>query len=75
MLDVVHLGDDLVYRQFLCEAVLDAGGHFLFVCNPSSHPPIQENLTGADLATLEQAVKRGKHRFLHRAPGCATYLA
>jgi hypothetical protein len=31
MLDAVYLGDDLVSRQPLCLAVLDAGGHFLFV--------------------------------------------
>ena len=46
--------------------VLDAGGHFLFVCRPSSHPPIQEYLIGADLPELEQALKRGKQRFVHR---------
>ena len=62
----VYLGDDLFSRQPLCEAVLDAGGHFIFVCKPSSHSLIQQYLTGADLPVLEQAVKRGKQRFIHR---------
>jgi len=65
-LDAVFLGDDLFSRQPLCEAVLDVGGHFLFVCKPSSHPLIQEYLTGIDLPTLEQPVKRGKERFVYR---------
>jgi hypothetical protein len=26
----------------LCQAVLDAGGHFIFVCKPTSHPLIQQ---------------------------------
>jgi len=65
-LDPVYLGDDLFSRQPLCQAVLDTGGHLIFVCKPSSHPLIQEYLTGADLAVLEQTVKRGKQRFVHR---------
>jgi len=46
--------------------VLDVGGHFIFVCKPSSHPLIQEYLAGIDLPVLEQTVKRGKQRFVHR---------
>jgi hypothetical protein len=65
-LDPVYLGDDLFSRQPLCPAVLDAGGHFIFVCKPSSHPLIQQYLTGAEVAVLEQTVKRGKQRFIHR---------
>jgi hypothetical protein len=65
-LDPVYLGDDLFSRQPLCQAVLDVGGHFIFVCKPSSHPLIQEYVTGADLPVLEQTVKRGKQRFVHR---------
>jgi hypothetical protein len=65
-LDPVYLGDDLFSRQPLCQAVLDTGGHFIFVCKPTSHPLIQEYLTGADLPVLEQTVKRGKQRFAHR---------
>jgi hypothetical protein len=37
-LDPVYLGDDLYSRQPICQAVGAAGGHFLFVCKPSSHP-------------------------------------
>jgi hypothetical protein len=65
-LDAVYLGDDLFSRQPLCQAVLDAGGHFIFVCKPSSHPLIQEYLSGADLPLLVQTVKRGKQRFVYR---------
>jgi len=65
-LDPVYLGDDLFSRQPLCQAVLDAAGHFIFVCKPSSHSLIQEYLTGADLPVLEETVKPGKQRFIHR---------
>jgi hypothetical protein len=58
-LDPVYLGDDLFSRQPLCQAVLDTGGHLIFVCKPSY-------LTGADLPVLEQTVKRGRQRFVHR---------
>jgi hypothetical protein len=47
-LNPVFLGDDLFSRQSLCEAVRDAGGHFIFVCKPSSHPTIDDYLTGID---------------------------
>ena len=65
-LDAVYLGDDLFSRQPLCQAVLDAGGHFIFVCKPSSHPLIQEYLTAIDLPVVEQVVRRSKQRFVHR---------
>lgn len=65
-LDPVYLGDDLFSRQPLCQAVLDTGGHFIFVCKPSSHPLIEEYLTGVELPVLEQTIKRGKQHFIHR---------
>jgi len=65
-LDPVYLGDDLFSRQPLCQAMKDAGGHFIFVCKPASHPLIQEYLTGIELPVLEQTIKRGKQRFIHR---------
>jgi hypothetical protein len=65
-LDPVYLGDDLFSRQPLCQAVRDAGGHFIFVCKPSSHPLIQQYLTGIDLPAIEHTVKRAKQRFVHR---------
>src|SRR5271168_3077579 len=65
-LDAVYLGDDLFSRQPLCRAVLDAGGHFIFVCKPSSHTLIQQYLTGIDLPVVERMVRRSKQRFAHR---------
>lgn len=61
----VYLGDDLYSRQPICQAVQAAGGNFLFVCKPSSHPTIQEYLTGIELPELIQQVKRGRQRFTH----------
>jgi hypothetical protein len=46
--------------------VLDGGGHFIFVCKPSSHPLIQDYLNGIDLRMLEQTLRRGRQRFVHR---------
>src|SRR4051812_12204895 len=43
-----------------------AGGHFLFVCKPSSHQTIEEYLTGIELLTLSRTVKRGRERFDYR---------
>jgi hypothetical protein len=65
-LDAVYLGDDLFSRQPLCEAVRAVGGHFLFVCKPSSHPLVQQYVTGVALPTHEETVRRGKQRFIHR---------
>src|SRR4051812_14265406 len=72
-LDPVYLGDDLYACQPVCEAVLAQGGHFLFVCKPSSHQTLQEYLktlqeylTGIDLPEHVERVKRGKQRFTHR---------
>src|SRR6267142_1242739 len=59
-LNPIYLGDDLFSRQPLCEAVRQLGGHFIFVCKPSSHPLIAEYTTGIDLATHQDIVKRGK---------------
>jgi hypothetical protein len=65
-LDAVYLGDDLFSRQPLCQAVLDVGGHFLFVCKPSSHPLIEDYLSGIDLPVVEPTLRRGKQRVVHR---------
>jgi len=64
-LNPVYLGDDLYSRQPTCQAVRSVGGHFLFVCKPSSHPTIEEYLTGIELPQLIQRVKRGRQRFTH----------
>jgi hypothetical protein len=65
-LDPIYLGDDLFSRQPLCEAVREVGGHFLFVCKPSSHPLIQEYITGVDLHTHQETLKSGKQRSTFR---------
>jgi hypothetical protein len=62
----IYLGDDLFSRQPLCEAVRQAGGHFIFVCKPSSHVLIEEYKKGIDLSVVDQVVKRGKQRFTYR---------
>jgi hypothetical protein len=64
-LNPVYLGDDLYSRQPVCQAVQAAGGHFLFVCKLSSHPTIEEYLTGIEVPKLTQRVKRGRQRFTH----------
>jgi hypothetical protein len=61
-LNPIYLVDDLFSRQPLCEDVLAANGHFIFVCKPYSHPLIQEYVTGVGLQTHEETVKRGKSK-------------
>src|SRR5260370_27076138 len=61
----VYLGDDLYSRQPICHAVRAAGGHFLFVCNPSPHPTLEQDLTGIELPELTKPVKHGRQRFTH----------
>lgn len=65
-LDPVYLGDDLYSRQPICAAVTAAGGHFLFVCKPSSHRTIEEYLTGIDLPEHRLTVRRGRDLKVHR---------
>jgi len=65
-LNPIYLGDDLFSRQPLCDAVLAIGGHFIFVCKPSSHPLIAEYIAGIDLATRHDRVKRGKTHSVFR---------
>ena len=62
----VYLGDDLFARQPMCAAVLAAGGHFLFVCKPSSHKTLGEYLTGAELDSLTETQGRGSEKRIHR---------
>ena len=64
-LDPVYLGDDLYSRQPTCQAVQAVCGHFLFVCKPSSHPTIEEYLTGVELPELTKQVKHGRQRVTH----------
>ena len=64
-LNPVYLGDDLYSRQPICQAVRAVDGHFLFVCKPSSHPTLQEYLTGIELPSLTKQVKHGRQRFTY----------
>jgi hypothetical protein len=64
-LNPVYLGDDLYSNQPMCEAVRAAGGHFLFVCKPLSHPLIAEYIAGADLPSHSVRVKRGRAWAMH----------
>lgn len=65
-LGAIFLGDDLYSRQPICQAALDAGGHFLFVCKPDSHPTVQEYLTGIALPEHVERHKDGRARFVYR---------
>jgi hypothetical protein len=62
----IYLGDDLFSRQPVCEAVVAAAGHFLFVCKPESHKAIEEFRAGIVLDELTQRVRRGKQWVIHR---------
>ena len=62
----VYLGDDLFSRQPICQAVLDEGAHFLFVCKPDSHPAIEEFRAGIKLDELTRTVRRGKQWATYR---------
>jgi hypothetical protein len=62
-LNPIYLGDDLYSCQPICEAVLAVHGHFLFICKPQSHPTLSEYLSGVELDTHVETIKRGKQRF------------
>ena len=57
---VTLLGDDLYCRQPLCEQLVEAELHFIFVCRPNSHATLYEHLDGIDLPTLTTTVNRGR---------------
>jgi len=65
---VTVLGDDLTSRQPLCEAVLAKGLHFLFVCKPSSHLTLYEEVlglarSGGGVTTHEITRRRGQKTY------------
>lgn len=62
----IYLGDDLSSRQPTCEAVLAAGGHFLFTAKPSSHKTLYSWLDGAEVPMLQLKVKQGARFVTHR---------
>jgi hypothetical protein len=59
----VYLGDDLFSREPICQVVLDAGGHFLFVCKPDSHKAIEEFRVGI---RLDERIDRIRAAIVHR---------
>ena len=62
----MYLGDDLFSRQPICQAVLDASGHFLFVCKPDSHKAIEEFRAGITLDERIDRVRNGKNWITRR---------
>ena len=66
LFDSVYLGGDLFSRQPICEAVLAAGGHFVFVRKLDSHPVIADFRAGIKPVTLTEQVWRGKKRTTYR---------
>ena len=62
----VYLGDDLYARQPMCEAVLAAGGGFIFVCKPSSHKTLSEYLEGIELEGFSEMEGKGAAKRIHR---------
>lgn len=75
---VTLLGDDLYAHQPLCEAALEAGFGFLFVCKPSSHKTLYESLEGlralGQVEQLQVTRRHGRRReidtdeFAHQLP-------
>ena len=64
-LNPVYLGDDIYSKQPVCEEVLAAGAHFLFVCKSDSHKTIGEYLTGVEVPSRSRKIKRGKKYFTY----------
>jgi len=62
----VYLGDDLMSRQPICEAVQKVGANFIFVAKPTSHQILYEWINGAELSVHEERVKKGRHFVTHR---------
>jgi hypothetical protein len=55
-------------------SVTAENGHFIFVCKQSSHPLIQEYVTGAgvELATCEEAVRQAISERAHTSTAGST---
>ncbi len=58
----VYLGDDLYCCQPACEAVLEAGGSFLFTCKPKSHATLYEYIQGVEVDALRTVEGRGRNK-------------
>jgi hypothetical protein len=50
----------------ICQAVLDARGHFLFVCKPDSHKAIEEFRVGITLDQRVDRIRSGQKWVSHR---------
>ena len=61
----VLLGDDLYSNQPLCEAIIEAALHFIFVCHRDSHQTLYQVIDAVDalgnLPTLKQRHWNGQH--------------
>ncbi|MCY4460017.1 MAG: hypothetical protein OXC26_06400, partial [Albidovulum sp.] len=58
----VYLGDDLYCCQPACEAVLEAGGSFLFTCKPKSHATLYEYIQGVEVDSLRTVEGKGRKK-------------
>jgi hypothetical protein len=56
----IYLGDDLMSRQPICEAVQKVDANFIFTAKPSSHKTLYEWIDDAGFATHAQTVKKGR---------------
>ena len=45
-----------------CEAVLEAGGSFLFTCKPKSHATLYEYIQGVEVDSLRTVEGRGRKK-------------
>ena len=72
------LGDDLYCKQTICQAALNEGLNFIFVCKPNSHKTLIEWIEGMDknnaIITIEEKWRKGKktytntYRFINKVP-------
>jgi hypothetical protein len=62
----VYLGDDLFACQPIAEAVLAAGGDFLFTAKPLSHKALSGFMKGARFEEISITRKQGAKKLTHR---------
>jgi hypothetical protein len=74
----IYLGDDLMSRQPICDAVQEVSGlsvgrdqtsiaaDFIFTAKPSSHKTMYEWIEGAELSTYTKTVKKGRSYSTYR---------
>ena len=62
---VMVLCDDLLCHQPQCEAVLERGWDFIFVCKPESHKTLYRHLQKADVHTFRRTRWNGRFREIH----------